>query len=84
MFPSYLLGMVVGGWFGFVVGGWFGFVISGSFVISKQDRINATLETIAELQSIFSCVSDGVSMLEKLDDVRVVVEGMKRQSDDHD
>jgi hypothetical protein len=62
-----------------VSGGIFTFVIVKSAPLSRRERVNATLETLKELQSLFCCVSNGGSMFDKLDDVRVVVEGMKRQ-----
>lgn len=71
MFFAYLIGMAVGGFFAFI------FVKTSP--LSRRERINATIETIRELQSIFCCSTKGGFMFDELDNVLVVVEGMKRQ-----
>lgn len=47
--------------------------------ISRKERINATLETIVELQELFGQVTDGGKTYDKLDDVRLVVKGMQKR-----
>lgn len=65
--------------FGMVVGGFFTFILVKACPLSRRERINATIETIKELQSIFCCSTKGGFMFDELDNVRVVVEGMKKQ-----
>jgi hypothetical protein len=60
------------------VGGCFAFTVAKAAPISKRERINATLQTIVELQDIFGCSSASLAVFEKLDDIRVIVKEMQR------
>lgn len=63
---------------GIVLGSCFTWLLMKASKLSRRDRIEATLETIKELQSIFCQSIRGSSMFDELENVRAVVEGMKR------
>ena len=64
--------------FGMIVGGVFAFTIAKASPLSKRERMNATLQTIVELQDIFGCSSASLAIFEELDDIKVIIREMQR------
>jgi hypothetical protein len=64
---------------GIIIGSCSTFIVVKSSPLSRRERINATLETICELQDLFSISSPNTSMFEALDDIKLVVKGMQRR-----
>jgi hypothetical protein len=71
MFFAYLFGMAIGGCFAFIT--------VKAAPLSRRERINATLETITELQEIFGCSTASLTIFEELDDIRVIVKEMSKR-----
>lgn len=64
---------------GIALGSCFTWILLKASKLSRRDRIEATLQTLLELQSLFCCTGVNSGTFDEIDNVRIIVEGMKRQ-----